>query len=107
MTLAWYGHIHWKNKLSILEKSGIWGIVFLSWGIALFEYIFQVPANKIGHQSNGGPFNMFQLKTIQETISILVFVFFYIYIFKEGDLRWNHLLGLGLLISGVFFIFKN
>lgn len=107
MTLAWYGHLHWKGKLGFFEKMGIVGVVLLSWGIALFEYIFQVPANKIGHVNNGGNFTMFQLKTIQEAISILTFIFFFIFVFKEGKLQWNHLMGIACILLGVILVFRD
>lgn len=107
MTLAWYGHLHWKEKFSSLEKLGFMGVVLLSWGIAFFEYLFQVPANKIGHKNNGGPFTMFELKTIQEFISISVFLFFLLFVFKEEKPTWNHYFGVALMIVGVFFVFKK
>ena len=107
MTLAWYGHLHWKGKLGIFERMGLAGVVLLSWGIALFESLFQVPANKIGHKNNGGPFTMFELKTIQEFISISVFVFFLLFVFKEEKPSWNHYVGIGLMLVGIFFIFKK
>ena len=69
MTIAWYGHLKFKNV-------GIIAAVAISWGIALLEYSLMVPANKIGSNINGGPFNMFQLKIIQEVVSISVFVIF-------------------------------
>lgn len=107
MTLAWYGHLFWKGKLGFFEKMGLFGVILLSWAIALFEYIFQVPANKIGHKENGGPFTMFELKTIQEFISISVFMFFLLFVFKEEKPSWNHYLGILLMIAGVFFVFKK
>lgn len=107
MTLAWYGHLHWKGKLGVFERMGIFGVILLSWCIAFFEYVFQVPANKIGHTASGGPFTMFELKTIQELISISTFVFFLIFVFKEEKPQWNHLVGIAFMILGVFFIFKK
>lgn len=107
MTLAWYGHLHWKGKLGVFEKMGLLGVILLSWGIALFEYVFQVPANKIGHKDNGGPFSMFELKTLQEFISISVFLFFLIFVFKEEKPSWNHYVGIGFMILGVFLVFKK
>ena len=70
MTLAWYGHIAFKSKL---ERFGLVAIVLISWGIALFEYCFQVPANRIGSAQFGGPFTLWQLKVIQEVVSLSVF----------------------------------
>lgn len=106
MTLAWYGHLRF-NEWKWYTKWGIASVILVSWGIALFEYIFQVPANKIGFEGNGGPFNMWQLKVIQEVLSLTVFAFFMIYVFKMDTLRWNHLVGFVLLILAVYFIFKK
>jgi uncharacterized protein (DUF486 family) len=106
MTFAWYGHLQFQ-KIDWLKNTGLLGIVFISWGIALFEYVFQVPANRIGHSQHGGPFSLFELKTIQEAISISVFVLVNIYVFKEGNLQWNHILGFALIVLAVFVIFKK
>jgi uncharacterized protein (DUF486 family) len=106
MTLAWYGHLkfaEWKW----FQKLGLIGIVLLSWGIALFEYFFQVPANKIGFNGNGGPFSIWQLKVLQEVITLIVFTIFALIVFKTDTLRTNHLIGFGFLILAVFFIFKK
>ena len=106
MTLAWYGHLQFK-KISWLSSVGLIGVILISWGLALFEYIFQVPANKIGFEENGGPYSLFQLKVIQEVISLTVFTLFAIYIFKTEKLNMNHLIGFGFLVLAVFFIFKK
>ncbi len=106
MTLAWYGHLRF-NEWKWYTKWGIASVILVSWGIALFEYIFQVPANKIGFEGNGGPFNMWQLKVLQEVLSLTVFAFFMIYVFKMDTLRWNHLVGFIFLILAVYFIFKK
>lgn len=106
MTLAWYGHLkfaHWKP----LEKAGLVTIVLLSWGIAFFEYCFQVPANRTGFQENGGPFNLFQLKIIQEVITLVIFVLFTLIFFKTQSLRWNHLWAFLCLVGAVYFVFKK
>ncbi|MBP7464600.1 MAG: DMT family protein, partial [Bacteroidales bacterium] len=71
------------------------------------EYCFQVPANRIGYAGNGGPFNMFQLKVIQEVITLLVFTFFTLLVFKTETLRTNHIIGFVFLILAVYFIFKK
>lgn len=81
MTLAWYGHIAFKSKL---ERFGILAIVLLSWGIALFEYCFQVPANRIGSSQFGGPFSIWELKVIQEVVSLSVFTLFAL-VFMKSD----------------------
>ncbi len=106
MTFAWYGHLQFY-KIPALAKIGVIGIIFISWGIALFEYFFQVPANRIGFIENGGPFNLFQLKMIQEVVSLVVFVIFAVCVLKTDKLAWNHLVGFGLLILAVFFVFKK
>ena len=104
MTLAWYGHIAFKSKI---ERFGMLSIILLSWGIALFEYCFQVPANRIGSSQLGGPFSIWELKVIQEVISLLVFTVFAVVFMKSDNLRWNHLAGFVCLILAVYFIFRK
>lgn len=106
MTLAWYGHLKFK-ELKWFENVGLIGIVLISWGLALFEYCFQVPANKIGYEGNGGPFSLLQLKVIQEVITLIVFVIFSLLFFKQESLRWNHLVGFVFLVLAVYFMFKK
>jgi uncharacterized protein len=106
MTFAWYGHLQFQ-KIDWLKNTGLVGVILISWFIALFEYAFQVPANRLGYIGQGGPFNMFELKTIQEAISIIVFVLVNIFIFKDGPLQWNHILGFALIIVAVYVIFKK
>ncbi|MDP4282835.1 MAG: DMT family protein [Bacteroidota bacterium] len=106
MTLAWYGHLKMKQMNKLVGIS-VFTVILISWGIAFFEYLFQVPANRIGFNENGGPFSLWQLKVIQEVITLSVFTFFMIFFFKDQPLRWNHLIGFGLLILAVFFIFKK
>lgn len=106
MTLAWYGHLKfaewkWFNKLGLIS------IILISWGVALFEYFFQVPANRIGFQGNGGPFSLVQLKVLQEVITLVVFVGFTLIAFKNETFRWNHLVGFVFLVLAVYFIFKK
>jgi uncharacterized protein (DUF486 family) len=95
MTFAWYGHLKYKEV-------ALWKVILVSWGIAFFEYIFQVPANRFGH----GQFNATELKTIQEVISLTVFLFFSVFFLKE-ELRWNYIVGFMLIVLAVFFIFKK
>ena len=102
MTLAWYGHIAFKSRL---ERFGLTAIVLLSWGIALFEYCFQVPANRIGSAEFGGPFSIWELKVIQEVVSLSVFTVFALVFMKSDTLRWNHLAGFLCLVLAVYFIF--
>lgn len=104
MTLAWYGHIAFKSKL---ERFGLAAVVMLSWGIALFEYCFQVPANRLGSSQFGGPFSIWELKVIQEVISLSVFAVFALVFMKSDSLRWNHLAGFLCLILAVYFIFRK
>lgn len=106
MTFAWYGHLKFK-ELKWFNSLGLPAIILISWGIALFEYSAQIPANKIGYSENGGPFNLWQLKVIQEVITLVVFTVFTIFIFKNETLRWNHLIGFAFLVVAVFFLFKK
>lgn len=106
MTLAWYGHLKFKD-MKWSENLGLISIILISWGIALFEYILQVPANRIGFRENGGPFSLVQLKVIQEVITLTVFVLFSLMFFKNETFRLNHLIGFILLIGAVYFMFKK
>jgi len=106
MTLAWYGHLKFK-ELKWFENLGLISIVLISWGIALFEYFFQVPANRIGYREMGGPFSLVQLKVLQEVITLIVFVLFSVVFFKNESFRLNHLIGFGFLVLAVYFIFKE
>ena len=95
MTFAWYGHLKFKS-------SALWAVILVSWGIAFFEYCFQVPANRIGYST----YNAAQLKTIQEVITLVVFSFFSVFYLKE-QFKWNYLVGFALIVLAVFFIFKK
>lgn len=95
MTFAWYGHLRFKDR-------ALWIVILASWGIAFFEYCFQVPANRIGH----GTFTAVQLKGIQEIITLTVFAAFSVLYLRES-LRWNHLIGFGFLVIAAYFIFKK
>lgn len=106
MTFAWYGHLKFKDY-SWGKHLGLFAIIVISWGMAFFEYLFQVPANESGYQDNGGPFNLVQLKTIQEAITLTVFMIFTLVFFKTEKLGWNHLVGFGLIVAAVFVIFKK
>lgn len=106
MTLAWYGHLQFK-KIPWFSKLGLFSVILVSWGMAFFEYMFQVPANRLGFDENGGPFNMFQLKILQEVITLSVFTVFAVYIAKTDKLSWNYLVGFALMVLAVFFIFKK
>ena len=106
MTFAWYGHLKFK-EFSWFSQLTIPVIIIISWSIALFEYSFQVPANKIGYIGNGGPFNLWQLKVLQEVITLMVFSIFTLLFFKTETFRMNHLIGFILLVLAVYFIFKK
>ena len=95
MTIAWYGHLKFKDV-------ALWKVVLISWGIAFLEYCLMVPANRIGY----GQFNAFQLKTIQEVITLVVFSVFAVFYLNE-TLKWNYIVGFVFLILAVFFIFKK
>jgi uncharacterized protein len=105
MTLAWYGHLKFK-EWNWMVKGGLFMVVLVSWGLAFFEYCFQVPANKIGFKNNGGPFSLFQLKVIQEVITLVVFVVFVRLFFSGEQLTLNHAMAALLLTGAVYFAFR-
>ena len=88
MTLAWYGHLKFK-EMKWSASLALITIILISWGIALFEYILQVPANQIGFKNYGGPFSLVELKVIQEVITLIVFVIFSLLFFKTETFRWT------------------
>jgi len=104
MNLAWYGHLRFKD-ISRLKETGLFAVILISWGLAFFEYCLQVPANRIGFTGQGGPFNLMQLKIIQEVITLVVFVLFSMLIFPSESLRWNHLAAFACLIMAIYFVF--
>jgi len=106
MTLAWYGHLNFKNH-SWIQKMGLFSVILVSWGLAFFEYIFQVPANRLGYKENGGPFSQVELKTIQEFLSLTIFALMSVFVFKSEKLAWNHFLGFALMVLAVFVVFKK
>ena len=106
MTVAWYGHLKFQD-MQWFNKFGLFGVIVISWAIAFLEYCFQVPANKFGYIENGGEFNLWQLKVIQEVITLTVFTLFTVLFFKNETLRWNHILGFGFMVLAVFFVFKK
>jgi uncharacterized protein (DUF486 family) len=105
MTLAWYGNLKLQEMKIISSNTSMVVIVLISWCIALLEYSFLIPANRIGSQINGGPFSLVQLKVIQEVISCLVFGVIVSVLFKGETLQWNHFVAFGCLIAAVFFVF--
>lgn len=106
MTVAWYGHLK-LNELRTGNPLPLFLVILMSWGIAFFEYCCQVPANRIGFIDNGGPFSLFQLKVIQEVISLAVFTVFALLVFRNETLRWNHIAAFFCLILAVYFVFKK
>lgn len=106
MSFAWYGHLRFQ-EMKWFGKLGLAGVILISWGIALFEYSFMIPANRIGYQGNGGPFSLLELKVIQEVVTLLVFVIFSLIIFKTESFRINHIIGFVFLILAVYFLFKK
>jgi len=106
MTIAWYGHLKFFSKDSSHASTPVWVIILISWGIAFFEYCFQVPANRIGSSETGGPFSLVQLKVIQEVITLIVFTIFTLIAFKDVHFTINHFIGFCFLVVAVYFIFK-
>lgn len=106
MYFAWYGHL----KLQTAGISSSWPLVLVvlfSWGIALMEYCFQVPANRIGYEGNGGPYSLMQLKVMQEVVTLLVFVVMSIFMFDGFTVKWNHILAFCLLVGAVYLVFMD
>ena len=102
MTFAWYGHLKF-----VPSKWPIWAIVLISWGVALFEYCFMVPANRIGSDMHGGPFSLVQLKVIQEAITLVVFTVIAMFVFGGMTLRWNHIVAFLMLVGAVYLVFMK
>ena len=106
MTFAWYGNL----KLQEMKISTDWPLILIilsSWGVALLEYSFMIPANRIGSQITGGPFSLMQLKVIQEVISITVFTIIATFMFKGEQIHWNHIVAFICLVLAVFFVFYD
>jgi len=94
MTVAWYGHLRYRDE-------ALWKVILVSWGIAFFEYCLQVPANRIGY----GSFNAAQLKTIQEIITLVIFAGFST-VYLGETLLWNHLAAFCCLVGAAYFVFR-
>lgn len=107
MTFAWYGNLKLKEMNGGKDPFPLIIIILLSWGIAFFEYCLTIPANRIGFLGNGGPFSLFQLKIIQECISLVVFTLLALFLFKTETFRWNYLVSFGLILAAVYFAFKK
>lgn len=107
MTFAWYGHLKMKQEFSWFAELPLIGVVVFGWAIAFFEYLFQVPANRIGFVENGGPFTLMQLKVIQEVITLIIFTLFTTVFFKGEALHWNHFAAFLCLVLAVYFVFMK
>ena len=105
MTFAWYGHLKLRQESSWFASLPLIGVVVFSWMIAFFEYMCQIPANRIGFIENGGPFTLMQLKVIQEVITLIVFTVFTTLLFKGEAMHWNHLAAFICLVLAVYFVF--
>lgn len=104
MTFAWYGNLKLK-EMNISNDWPLYLVILASWGMALFEYSFMIPANRIGSQINGGPFSLMQLKIIQEAVSLIVFTIIVATVFKGEPIQWNHLVSFVCILAAVFFAF--
>ena len=107
MTFAWYGHLKLQQMKLIGSDTPLIFIILMAWGLALVEYCFMVPANRMGFIGNGGTFTLMQLKVIQEVITLLVFTLFSVLIFKGEALHWNHFAAFVCLIMAVYFVFMK
>ena len=105
MTFAWYGNLK-LQQMKLITDWPLIAIILFSWGIAFFEYCLLVPANRIGYVENGGPFNLLQLKVIQEVLSLIIFTIIAQIMFQGQSLHWNHMAAFLCLILAVYFIFK-
>lgn len=104
MTLAWYGHLK-MQETGMSKNWPLFVVILISWGIALLEYCFQVPANRMGFRESGGPFSLFQLKILQEVITLTVFTVMAMFMFQGEKLQWNHVAAFLCLIAAVCFTF--
>lgn len=107
MTFAWYGHLKLQEMKIFTSATPLYVVILVSWGIALLEYAFQVPANRMGFQGNGGAFSLMQLKVIQEAITLVVFTLFTVVFFRGEPLHWNHFAAFACLILAVYFVFMD
>ena len=107
MTLAWYGNLKLQDMKVISPNTSVVVIVLISWCVALLEYSFLIPANRIGSDINGGPFSLVQLKVIQEVISCVVFGVIVSVLFKGESIQWNHIVAVLFLILAVYFVFMK
>lgn len=106
MTFAWYGHLKLQST-GVSSNWPLWLVIIFSWGIALAEYSFMIPANRIGYSGNGGPFSLMQLKVIQEVVTLTVFTIITVFFFEGETLRWNHIAAFLLLVGAVYLMFMK
>lgn len=106
MTFAWYGHLK-LQATGISANWPLWLVIIFSWVIALCEYSFMIPANRIGYTGNGGPFTLMQLKVLQECITLVIFTVFTMFVFGNETLRWNHVAAFVLLVAAVYLMFMD
>lgn len=104
MTIAWYGHLRLQSA-GITRSWPLYCVILLSWGVALLEYSFMIPANRIGFSGNGGPFSLMQLKVIQEAVTLVVFTVVAMFLFSGERLHWNHVAAFICLVAAVYFVF--
>lgn len=106
MTFAWYGHLKLQQS-GVSSNWPLWLVILFSWGIALLEYSFMVPANRIGFAGNGGPFTLMQLKVIQEAVTLVIFTVITMFVFGGETVRWNHIAAFILLVGAVWLVFMD
>lgn len=104
MTVAWYGHLKLQSA-GISKNWPLFAVILFSWGVALFEYCFMVPANKLGFEGNGGPYSLMQLKVLQEVITLSVFTIMVMFFFSGTRFHWNHVAAFICLVGAVYFVF--
>lgn len=104
MTVAWYGHLRLQTS-GISRNWPLYLVIVSSWGVALLEYSFMIPANRIGFAGNGGPFTLMQLKILQEVITLSVFTILAMFFFQGEKLHWNHMAAFICLVAAVCFAF--
>ncbi len=105
MTFAWYGNLKLQQMYPQVKDWPLYLVILLSWGLALLEYSFMIPANRIGSQINGGPYSLMQLKIIQEALSLVIFTVIVTLMFKGEPIQWNHFVAFGCILLAVFFAF--
>ncbi len=105
MSFSWYGSFKLRQMYPSVRDWPLFVIILLSWGLAFFEYCIAIPANRIGNHETGGPFNLMQLKVIQEAVSLIIFVIIVRTVFKGEPVQWNHIVSLLCIVAAVFFAF--